>query len=83
MSSWIVVEFVTAEPRWELPEYILKKQPTVYADGLDVACEKKRRAAGRMGMTFTERGTLWEECLWGRVVLMVDQEFYHAHLNMR
>lgn len=58
----------------------MKKKPAVYADGLDVGYEKKRGAAGRMDVTYTERGKLWEECVWGRVVVMADQNFYLAHL---
>ena len=35
----------------------------------------RKRAVGRTDVAFTERGNLWEECIWGKVVVMVDQNF--------
>ena len=37
--------------------------------------DMRKMVAGRMDVTFTETGNLWEECIWGKVVVMVDQNF--------
>ena len=35
----------------------------------------RKRAAGRTDVAFTERGNLWEDCLWSKVMVMVEQNF--------
>ena len=37
--------------------------------------DMRKMVAGRMDVAFTETGNLWEECIWGKVVVMVDQNF--------
>ena len=37
--------------------------------------DMRKMVAGRTDVAFAERENLWEECIWGKVVVMVDQNF--------